>query len=204
MKYNFPIRVAPGQAVVLTNPFNEPKPLDESHALDIEHGTHDGVDVVLGSSMFTWGREVVWPFPFPGKIYSAQVDSLFDAKQHAHAQVDGYDPERDLKYSLVYLHLSAVEHTKDPTDAQEFIVNQGDIIGYIGNNGFVLPAPTPERPLDGSHLHLGLGLQKAGEQNFTMVDPLLYLDINAPFVAAPEAPAEQAHDTGAPPALAAN
>lgn len=190
MKYQFPIQVAPGQKLILTNPFNEPAAVDESHALAVETHTHDGVDVVLGSAMQTWGREVVWPFPFPGTVYDAEVDSTFDAKVHCHSQIDGIDPERGIAYSLVYLHLSAVTKSKAPTDTEVITYNEGDVIGYIGNNGSVHPVPTPEQPLAGSHLHLGLGVKKPGELNYTMVDPLTLLDINVPFfpVFAPEPP----------------
>jgi len=192
MKYQFPIQVAPGQKLILTNPFNEPTPVDISQALNIETGTHDGVDVVLGSAMETWGREVVWPFPFPGTVYDAEVDSVFDAKIHAHSQINGTDPERGIEYSLVYLHLSAVTKTKAPTDTEVITYNKGDVIGYIGNNGAVQPPPTPAQPLAGSHLHLGLGVKNPGEANFTMVDPLTLLDINAPFVPAVAAMPEAA------------
>ena len=59
---------------------------------------------------------------------------------------------------------------------------QGEVIGFIGNNGAVTPKPTPSNPFFGSHLHLGLGVKNPGEMNFTMVDPSTIFDINDPYI----------------------
>ena len=102
------------------------------------------------------------------------------AKVHAHAQIDGTDPDTGIKYSLIYLHLSEVSKSKSATDTTVITYNQGDIIGKIGNNGYVLPAPTPENPYAGTHLHLGVGVKKPGELNYTMVDPMTIFNL-VPF-----------------------
>jgi hypothetical protein len=160
-----------------------------STALSIETTDHNGVDIVSGNwgdtwevmAEKTWGKECVWPFPWPGIVYDAEVDSPFGATKHAHCQIDTTDPATGTKYSLVYLHISSVTQSKKPEENKTIVYQQGDTIGRMGNNGFVRPAPTPEKPLNGTHLHLGLGVKLPGEQNFTMVDPLLFLDINSPF-----------------------
>lgn len=187
--YNFPIKVPQGQQLILTQPFRSRSPVDISEALSIETIDHNGVDVCVGNindswdtiSEKTWGKECVWPFPFQGVVYDSRVSSQFGAKDFARCQIDGTDPATGIQYSIIYLHLSSVTNTKSPVENKTIVYNQGDVIGRIGNNGFVKPEPTPEKPLKGSHLHEGLGIKKPGEINFTMVDPLLYFDINNPF-----------------------
>jgi peptidoglycan hydrolase-like protein with peptidoglycan-binding domain len=107
---------------------------------------------------------------------------LYGAKISAHAQIDTTDPATGIKYSLIYLHLSSVTKTKDVSDNQTIVYNQGDVIGHIGNNGEVHPVPTPAQPQLGSHLHLGLGVKKPGELNYLMVDPQTLFDANDPYV----------------------
>jgi murein DD-endopeptidase MepM/ murein hydrolase activator NlpD len=53
---------------------------------------------------------------------------------------------------------------------------EGDIIGYIGNSGLCRPAPTPQRPFDGAHLHLMLF------KNGILIDPLTVFNPNEWFV----------------------
>mgnify|MGYP001564783016 FL=1 len=180
--YKFPIRIPRGMFLTLAQSFRADTQIDFSEALSKATKSHNGVDVVCGSPQTTWGKICVWPFPWPGVVYDAQVDSLFGATQHAHSQIDTTDPTTGIQYSLIYIHLSKVTQTKSPTENKVIIYNQGDTIGNIGNNGFVNPAPTPERPFDGSHLHLGLGVKNPGQANYTMVDPLTILDINNPFI----------------------
>lgn len=166
--------------MILTQPFRSKNPVDISSALSIETTDHNGVDITCGTNEETWGKECVWPFPWPGIVYDSIANAFFGATK-AHAQIDTTDPDTGIQYSLIYLHLSSVTNTKAPFDSKELIYKEGDVIGKIGNNGSVRPVPTPENPLNGSHLHLGLGVKKPGEVNFTMVDPLLYLDINGPY-----------------------
>lgn len=200
--YQFPIRIPQGQNLIVAQPFKSIKPVDISKALSIETTEHNGVDIVVGNvgdswdeiSKKTWGTACVWPFPFPGTVYDSRVSSQFGATDFARCQVDGIDPATGILYSIIYLHLSSVTNTKAPTENKVITYKQGDVIGCIGNNGFVRPAPTPEKPLAGSHLHGGLGIKKPEELNATMVDPLLYFDVTNPFrevFVQPESPVTQ-------------
>lgn len=179
--YKFPLRLPHNLDPILTQGFRAEEPLDMSTMLSTSTRFHNGVDVVCGTNEQTWGRECVWPFPWPGTVYDSRVDSPLGAKQFARAQIGTTDPDTGIAYSIIYLHLSAVAKTKGPTDTNVIVYQQGETIGKMGNNGFVNPKPTPERPLDGSHLHLGLGVKKPGEINYTMVDPLQYFDISDPY-----------------------
>lgn len=181
MIYPFPIKIPVGAHLDLAQAFRADTALDLSTALSKSTLFHNGVDVTCGTPQQTWGRECVWPFPFQGVVYDAQVDRPLGATQHAHSQIDGTDPVTGTQYSLIYIHLSAVTKSKDPDDTKHITYAQGETIGRIGNNGFVNPTPTSMHPLDGSHLHLGVGVKKAGASNFTMVDPLLYFDITQPY-----------------------
>lgn len=143
---------------------------------------HNGNDVTCGDGIQTFGTACVWPFPFPGTVYDSQAESEVAAESRiAHAQIDGTDPTTGIMYSVLYLHLSKVAHKKLFSDGQVITYQQGDVIGYIGNSGAVLPAPSAVNPFNGSHLHLGLGIKKPGEANATMVDPSLHFDVNNPF-----------------------
>lgn len=166
----------------LAQAFRADTPLDISTALSKSTTFHNGVDITCGPPEQTWGLELVWSFPWPGIVYDAMVDAPLGAMLHAHSQIDTVDPTTQIQYSVIYLHVSYVTHPKMPQDAALITYNQGEVIGRIGNNGFVNPAPTPARPLDGSHLHLGLGVKKPGDLNFLMVDPLMYFDLANPYI----------------------
>lgn len=73
--------------------------------------------------------------------------------------------------STLYLHFkeSAKKKVGD-------FVQAGELIGYSGNTGAVIPAPTKEKPLAGSHLHFSLkinGVLNPDYKNY--LDPLPYL-----------------------------
>lgn len=165
--YKFPIRIPEGKRLTISQGF---------------HDGHNGNDVVCGDSILTYGLPIVWPFPFPGKPWDSLVDSpLAKDATKAHAQIDGTDPATGISYSMLSIHLSGALYTVYPGQDTSIVFNEGDTIGYIGNSGSVRPKPTIEKPFDGSHLHLGLGIKKPGEANYIMTDPSLYFDVNNPF-----------------------
>lgn len=191
MKYPFPVKLPNDLSIVVSQVFKADSAVNLSEALSVTTKTHNGVDITCGTNEQTWGKECVWSLPWDGVVYKSKVDSQFGATQSAHAQIDTTDPATGIQYSVIYLHLSAVTNTKLPTDSKVVIYKQGDVIGKIGNNGFVVPAPTPLIPLNGSHLHLGLGVKKPGEINYTMVDPLTLFDVNKSYRTELSTPPEQ-------------
>lgn len=46
-------------------------------------------------------------------------------------------------------------------------VKTGEILGYMGNTGFVMPKPTPQNPTAGTHLHFALKPQAQGENEWS-------------------------------------
>ena len=54
-------------------------------------------------------------------------------------------------------------------------ISTGQVIGYLGNSGWVRPLPTQENPHLGSHLHLGLEIYGQNSEYGTYVDPTPYL-----------------------------
>jgi len=168
--YKFPIRLPIGWKLAKSQGF---------------HDGHEGNDIVVAGSDYgprTFGLPFVWPFPFPGRIYDSVADSPIAAEaKKAHAQVDGIDPNTGIAYSILVIHLSGAAYTVAAGQASNAVFHEGDVIGYLGNSGMVSPKPTIERPFDGSHAHIGLGIKKLGEINYTMVDPSIYFDINDPF-----------------------
>ena len=63
--------------------------------------------------------------------------------------IQGYD-ERGNFVQTVYWHLSKF-NVRPGAD-----VKAGDVIGYIGNTGFVFPKPSTQCPHCGAHLHFGV------------------------------------------------
>lgn len=178
----FPVRLPSGNKMRVTQPYRADSPVPSSLAFSTSKAVHSGIDIDCGTPEQTWGQEVVWPFPWTGIVYDAQVDSLMGAKFHAHSQIDTTDPNTGIQYSVVYIHLSEVTKSKAPEDFTFITYNQGDVIGKIGNNGFVSPVPTQEQPYNGSHLHLGLSVKKPGETNFNLIDPQTMFDVNDWYV----------------------
>lgn len=163
----YPIRIPKGWRLTITQGY---------------HANHEANDVTSGDGPSTYGLPVVWSFPFPGKPYRMMVNSPLAAKAtRASAQIDGIDPNTGITYSCIYIHLSSAPYVVEDGVSNSIVFKQGDIVGYIGNSGAVIPKPTPTNPFGGAHLHLALGIKKPGEANFTMVDPLLHFDILNPF-----------------------
>jgi len=72
----------------------------------------------------------------------------------------------------IYMHMS-----KPSRLVQKQEIYKGQMIGNVGNTGFVLPKPTKERPLAGTHLHFSIkvnGMENANFKDF--INPLLFFE----------------------------
>jgi murein DD-endopeptidase MepM/ murein hydrolase activator NlpD len=70
-------------------------------------------------------------------------------------------------------------HFKDPPAiAVGQAIKKGQEIGKVGNTGYVIPAPTKERPLAGTHLHFSIKVNGIKNTPFNdFVDPTPYLSV---------------------------
>ena len=105
------------------------------------------------------------------KIFSDFPNKTQGTGIYLHKIIHTEFPERIME--SIYWHLSDV----DVKVGDE--VKQGEIIGKIGNTGYVFPLPTEDDPWLGSHLHFALRFYKNGEVEKTeydgFVDPVPYL-----------------------------
>lgn len=72
----------------------------------------------------------------------------------------------DQTYMTLYWHLSKFNVGIGQ------VVNVGDVIGFAGNTGFVMPAPSPSNPYAGTHLHFGLKIFGIVNQYNSYIDPI--------------------------------
>ena len=175
MKYQFPFRIPVGWKLFVTTPFTG---VDK----------HNGVDVVTLDQMgvykpeYTYGIPIVWPFPFPGKPYEIHIDSPIPGQgKKARIQVDGVDPVTNIQFSLIDVHASSSPYFVPAGTPNSIVFKQGDVIGFVGNNGAVSPKPTSSDGFAGSHSHIALGVKRPGMLNAINEDPLIYFDLANPF-----------------------
>lgn len=93
-------------------------------------------------------------------------DSHYDPNKKTYTKtnanyVDVLDPLTEVTYRYYHLSGAAVQ------EGQE--VKQGNVIGYIGNTGFVMPVPSESNPTAGTHLHF------AALKGGSYIDPRPYV-----------------------------
>lgn len=165
--YKFPLSIPVGKNIEITQFFKSTELIDfyKSKGLNIQF--HDAVDVTCGNSIETYGTPFVCPFP------SAILRSINKA-----------DPENGLggRIQVTYVDLIGNTlvlgglHLSGCVEKETY--KEGDILGYIGNYGYVLPEPTIATPFGGSHIHMSL------VKNGVPIDPLTYFDPKNPYRAA--------------------
>lgn len=148
MRYLSPI---PGELVV-TSPWQA-----ERGVID-----HDGTDLraPVGTPLVASADGVVW---YADREPTGPEGRAIGVRYY---RIDGQPEIR-----VSYLHLSRVD-----VERGQAIV-RGQILGATGNTGHVLPAPTPEQPLAGAHLHVGTRLVTwSAETRGPLVDPWGHLE----------------------------
>ena len=168
----FPVICPPGAIVMICQWF---KPANNP--------SHDAVDFIIRNpnlsdrenARLTYGAQLVCP------VSKAQGVLLndFGTMQELGNGVDIEWKDGGFYYRLHFWH--NVFNTVKLND----IVSEGQIVGLMGNTGAVKPAPTPERPYDGTHCHMRYSqYQKdnwGGNINIVSLDPCLYFDVNNPY-----------------------
>lgn len=111
---------------------------------------HNGLDYVVGDSTLTYGTKLVCPFPTAALSKSWWTNPLSTSGNGIEIQSG--------EYKVRFWHCSEIVIKSS--------YKEGDVVGYIGNSGLCSPAPSDNRPFDGSHLHLMVF------KNDVLIDPL--------------------------------
>ena len=155
----FPLCIPPGWRVILTQGFSD---------------KHEAIDVIVGTPQYqewaTYGAKIVCPFPLAEMVSSDPGTDPNDMKA-GRFQIQCTLPD-GTQLVMGGLHCSEVVNKR--------YFNEGDVVAYIGNGGFVSPQATKEDAYAGGHLHLSYTVRPLG-QNAISVDPLLMFDINDPY-----------------------
>lgn len=147
----------------LTLPFGDTKYIDWYKANGVNIDAHNGADFVCGSSLQTYGTELVCPFP-TAKVVKISFESPMSTKGNGVV----IEAKNDLDvYQVVFWHTGEVKLYLGDS------VKEGDVVCYIGNSGLCSPAPTTEFPYNGSHLHLMV------KKNNVLIDPLTIFDASS-------------------------
>ena len=162
--YKFPLKIPPNRSVLITQGFKSTMMLDFYRERGWKMISHEAVDVACGTAVETYGTPVVCPFPH-AQLHAFEFDKALGGKG-SRFQVRFID-EFGTELIMGGLHCSEL--------VKKSMYYEGDVIGYIGNNGSVLPAPSIGNPYAGSHLHLSLIV------NGTPDDPLKYFDVKNPY-----------------------
>lgn len=170
--YKFPLSIPYGQEIEITQPFKSTALVDYYRSQGLNITEHDAVDVRVKGVLpvGTYGIPFVCPFPRATLNSYGEADPVNGIG--GRVLVEYMEPDGT---SLVVggIHLSGT--------VKQNVYKEGEVLGYVGNYGYVVPAPTIGTPFAGSHIHLTLVKKKLGELNGTVIDPLLYFDVNNPY-----------------------
>lgn len=164
MIYKFPLRIPEGRRVSITQNFKDTALVAWYKAQGINITSHEAVDAVCGNAAETYGTPLCNPFP-SARLY-AFVNDPDNPVTGGKIQIS-YKDEKGRVLIMGGLHLFDLQEKTE--------YKKGDILGYIGNYGTVLPKPTIGAPFAGSHLHLTMWVDG------TVVDPLLWFNVQDPF-----------------------
>ena len=116
---------------------------------------HPGIDIVK-----EYGTHIV-------AAHDGIVGAVVFDDAPLHTRGNGiYLNSLDGKFATVYWHLSSVLVSIGQK------VKAGDVIGLMGNSGYVLPVPTEEKPKSGTHLHFAKLIYGKQNRYKGFVDPL--------------------------------
>jgi murein DD-endopeptidase MepM/ murein hydrolase activator NlpD len=164
MKYHLPISCPVGFKPTITQRYGDTAMVAWYQAHGLNLTSHNGIDIVIGDSIQTYGTKLVCPVPNAQLSMTWFTDPMSTAGNGIQI---GWDDGAD-RYNLIFWHCSEI--------VSQETYKEGDIVGYIGNSGLVKPPPTPQQPFNGSHLHLGL------RKNNVLIDPLTIFDKDEWFI----------------------
>lgn len=123
---------------------------------------HNGLDIVVRTADHGYGT------PIKATDDGVVTKIVYDNPHHTKGN-GIYILSTDGITATVYWHLSAFQ--VNIGDA----VKAGDVIGLMGNSGFVLPAPTQGDPKNGTHLHYARYIYGLSNEYSGFVDPTPHL-----------------------------
>jgi len=164
MKYKLPIRVPPGLKPTITQYYGDKSRVAYYHANGIMIDAHNGIDIVVGDAIQTYGLTLVCPVP-RAELSKSWWDNPMSTSGNG---IQIAWEEGSNRFNLRFWHCSELEL------APYYL--EGEAVALMGNSGLVSPKPTPERPFDGSHLHL------MAFKNGVLIDPLEIFDENSWFI----------------------
>lgn len=105
---------------------------------------HNGLDFIVRDAKRGYGTPII-------SATSGKVTKVFDSMTDTRgAGIYIQQTNGNEIIETVYWHLSEIIVKVGER------VTEGQVIGLMGNNGFVMPKPTPDRPYDGTHLHFAV------------------------------------------------
>jgi len=119
---------------------------------------HYGFDIIGHGCPESTGMQKIYGEPVRSVCHGRVEDVGNDASRGFYIVIecDDYDPlDSNKRLWIRYLHLlHDVASGKVIEVSNNDRVYPGQVIGYTGNTGSVWPVPTPEKPWNGTHLHL--------------------------------------------------
>jgi hypothetical protein len=105
---------------------------------------HNALDVIIRNDKWGFGEEI-----YAAHDGTVSVVMLDDFPLHTKG-TGVYINSTDKSFTTIYWHLSSVTVTIGK------VVKKGEVIGTMGNSGFVRPMPSESCPFCGTHLHFGV------------------------------------------------
>ena len=154
MKLQIPTQTFTSWQENLTQMFAQSRAMYVQSFPDMIYG-HNGLDFISPGLRNGYGSKILAAHDFQSVV----IDTDFPTKQRGNGiYLRGLLPvpfmvNGTMAYYIesCYWHLSDFEVTPDIKNGKA-----GDVIGLMGNAGFVIPRPTPKEPWNGTHLHFGI------------------------------------------------
>ena len=130
---------------------------------------HNGIDIVVRNDRHGYGTPII-------ASHSGTIEKICYDTPH-HTKGNGiYMLDTSEEYSTIYWHLSGFQCNIGDK------IEQGQVIGLMGNSGFVRPEPSNQDPYNGTHLHFAMKWHKELNPyqyyNYAgFCDPLPYINV---------------------------
>jgi hypothetical protein len=123
---------------------------------------HNGLDISVGGEKQGYGEPIL--AAHDGIVKDLVYETEWKTKGNGI-----YLESLDGSFRTIYWHLSEIQVRGNQQ------VKQGEVIGLMGNTGFVRPEVTPQYPRDGTHLHFSVAIKGKQSEYGDFVDPTPYL-----------------------------